>query len=282
MKEPSGTTKQSATSDAQLAANRANAQRSTGPRTADGKARSSRNATRHGIYARRELAIENGPFEEDPDEVAEFLRESVEALAPRDVLETARANRIALLQLQERRLDAWEVGVLNANEAAEAFTDADSQFAFRIHVLECISVWNQRRRVDAQGADSDGESVIDIGQPPWKSMAYLVKGATDEDVAVADLWEDERTPQDANEWKTAFEAIARYVFPTWEDLAEWWVAVYTSLEGRASDTRRRAAGQVSQQSLQVLDRWNVVRSRITSELAKQMALYSKLQRRAIE
>jgi hypothetical protein len=206
----------------------------------------------------------------------------VEALAPRDLLEMARANRIALLQLQERRLDAWEVGLLNANEAAEAFTDADSQYSARIHVLECISVCNRRRRVDADTADSDSESATDIGEPPWKLMAYLVKGVTDEELTVADLWEDERIPQDANEWKTAFEVIARYIFPTWEDLAQWWIVDYTSLERRASDARRRAAGEVSQQSLQVLDRWNVVRSRITSELAKRMVLYSELRRRAIE
>lgn len=281
MKKSTSTAKQHATSDAQLAANRANAQRSTGPRTPQGKARSSLNAMKHGIYARRELAIENGPFDEDPDEVSEFLRESVEALAPRDVLEMARANRIALLQLQERRLDAWEVGVLNANEAAEAFTHSDNQSASLLHVLECISVWNQRRRVDAQEADSDSESATDIGEPPWESMAYLVKSATDEDLTVADLWEDEHVPRDANEWKQAFEAVSRYVFPTWEGLAQWWVVQYTSVEQRASDARRRAAGEVSQQALQVLDRWNVVRSRITSELAKQMGLYSELQRRGI-
>ncbi len=39
-------------SERKAAANRANAQRSTGPRTPDGKARSSLNALRHGILAK--------------------------------------------------------------------------------------------------------------------------------------------------------------------------------------------------------------------------------------
>ena len=38
-------------SDAKAAANRANAQRSTGPRTPQGKANVRRNAHRHGLYA---------------------------------------------------------------------------------------------------------------------------------------------------------------------------------------------------------------------------------------
>ena len=53
-----------ATSPAQLAANAANAQLSTGPRTAEGKARSSQNARTHGLTS-RDLVIQ-------PDEREEF------------------------------------------------------------------------------------------------------------------------------------------------------------------------------------------------------------------
>ncbi|QOY88960.1 hypothetical protein [Paludibaculum fermentans] len=38
-------------SERRLAANRANAQKSTGPRTAEGKLRVSQNATRHNLYS---------------------------------------------------------------------------------------------------------------------------------------------------------------------------------------------------------------------------------------
>lgn len=70
-------------SEKQIAANRANAQHSTGPRTGDGKAASSRNALRHGLTARgfiildgqesafeqlesalRDSLVPNGPLQE--------------------------------------------------------------------------------------------------------------------------------------------------------------------------------------------------------------------------
>src|ERR1700674_3984606 len=41
-------------SEARSAANRLNSQKSTGPRTAEGKARSSRNARKHGMRSERE------------------------------------------------------------------------------------------------------------------------------------------------------------------------------------------------------------------------------------
>ena len=49
-------------SDAQMAANRANAQKSTGPRTEEGKAISSQNALKHGVYSRSDIL--DGEFQE--------------------------------------------------------------------------------------------------------------------------------------------------------------------------------------------------------------------------
>ncbi len=65
-------------SDAQAAANRANAQRSTGPRTARGKANVRRNAHRHGLYA--ETAPDTG---EDAAAFAVLLRRSARAFCAR-------------------------------------------------------------------------------------------------------------------------------------------------------------------------------------------------------
>jgi len=58
-----------------VAANRANAKKSTGPRTARGKAISRFNATRHGLLARKLANKDGQPLEEGLEAVMEGLRE---------------------------------------------------------------------------------------------------------------------------------------------------------------------------------------------------------------
>src|SRR5215813_12507627 len=64
----------------QLEANRANAQKSTGPRTTEGKAASSRNALKHGLYAEQILL----PFEsqEEFEEHAAGFRDEYQPSTP--------------------------------------------------------------------------------------------------------------------------------------------------------------------------------------------------------
>ena len=76
-------------SERKVAANQSNAQKSTGPKTAEGKARASLNALKHGAYAktdtvRRELMAQRG---EDPAEYEQLHRELVESCQPDDVLQ---------------------------------------------------------------------------------------------------------------------------------------------------------------------------------------------------
>jgi hypothetical protein len=73
--------------DKQIAANRRNAQKSTGPRTAAGKFRSSLNALRHGLYARRFVL-----FTEDESAFRQFSREMV------DLNQPANANELELVE----------------------------------------------------------------------------------------------------------------------------------------------------------------------------------------
>ncbi|MBN2128115.1 MAG: hypothetical protein JW741_01410, partial [Sedimentisphaerales bacterium] len=86
--------------EAQMAANRLNAQKSTGPRTAEGKAKVAQNAVKHGLLARD--AVIRG---EDPDEFALFRDEMLDELAPVGALESMLAGRIVGLAWRLRRAE---------------------------------------------------------------------------------------------------------------------------------------------------------------------------------
>jgi hypothetical protein len=74
MKRTTTTPNRPTLSEAQLAANRANAQHSTGPRSTEGKARAAANALKHGLRAHNLYLLRN----ESPEEL-ENLRQALTA-----------------------------------------------------------------------------------------------------------------------------------------------------------------------------------------------------------
>jgi hypothetical protein len=93
----------------QVAANRSNAARSTGPRTPDGKARSAKNATRHGL--RSDLPVLAG---ESADDWTAHRQGILASLCPSGALEQALAERVALCLWRLRRAAAYETAVTAA------------------------------------------------------------------------------------------------------------------------------------------------------------------------
>ena len=85
---------------AQIAANRCNALRSTGPRTAAGKAVSSRNALRHGLTARATVVLD-----EDPQDFLRLQAELWTDLAPQDAREELLVETVVQAAWRMRR--AW-------------------------------------------------------------------------------------------------------------------------------------------------------------------------------
>jgi hypothetical protein len=92
-------------SEKQIAANRANAAQSTGPRTSEGKARSAQNARKHGFTAATFAVVRL----EDLDEVANLKADLVAVYQPANSQELFAVERIALAQqtlLRAARLEA--------------------------------------------------------------------------------------------------------------------------------------------------------------------------------
>lgn len=99
---------------AQVVANQANAQRSTGPTTAEGKQRASKNALRHGLTS-REVVIPSG----QEAEFAQFQQALQVEIRPEGMLE-----QVLFRQLVHA---AWNLERIRQLQAATGF--ADPQFA---------------------------------------------------------------------------------------------------------------------------------------------------------
>jgi hypothetical protein len=101
------------TSTAKIEANRRNAQKSTGPKTPEGKAASSRNALRHGLTARQLIL-----FDETEQDFANFHEELRDSHAPADAAEAALVERIAVAHWRLRRVWRAEAGTFNREARA--------------------------------------------------------------------------------------------------------------------------------------------------------------------
>ncbi len=113
----------------QINANRSNAQKSTGPRTAEGKAVVAQNAVKHGLLSR--AAVLHG---EDWEEYTIFHEEMMNELQPDGVQEEELAERIVDLSWRLRRARRYQNAVFEAlydqyvaeSAEAEARPEADT------------------------------------------------------------------------------------------------------------------------------------------------------------
>ncbi|MCC6360772.1 MAG: hypothetical protein IT450_18700 [Phycisphaerales bacterium] len=96
-------------SDAKIEANRANAQKSTGPKTPEGKAASSRNAMKHGLTAAA-MVLPN----ENITEFEEFRAEMLDALQPSDRLEAHFAERVIAAAWRLNRVTKAESEIIRS------------------------------------------------------------------------------------------------------------------------------------------------------------------------
>jgi hypothetical protein len=132
------------TSAAKIEANRRNAQRSTGPRSAAGKARARGNAFKHGLCGRlsldrpsaaeiEQLAKEFWPWKEQP-EGKEVACEVAEAALE---VERVRRRRIELINSSAPRLDAWK-------RARPAPARAAIIFAEKAEIVAALDLYEKR------------------------------------------------------------------------------------------------------------------------------------------
>src|SRR5438270_13950819 len=95
----------------QITANQINSQKSTGPRTPEGKAIASRNALKFGIYSATRLLPT-----EDADQLATLSKTMLGELDPFTPTETELVNQLVDLQWRLRRVSDAEANILSEDE----------------------------------------------------------------------------------------------------------------------------------------------------------------------
>jgi hypothetical protein len=138
--------------------NRRNAQRSTGPKTAEGKARASRNAVRHG------LAAADGADPRERAEADAHRAALARALAPRDPVAAGVVDRMARALARLDRIDRLERAVLAEAGARADTIAADPAGLRRLSGLDryraqaLAALGRARRELEAAGRMSEIEA----------------------------------------------------------------------------------------------------------------------------
>jgi hypothetical protein len=122
------------TSNKQLHANRANATKSTGPRSQAGKARSRLNSWKHGLTAKMLIIVG-----ENADDFDQLRADLMDEYDPQSVLETELVERLAGILWRLRRAPFFEAAILQAYHYRTR--DMDLSYAYR----EGQSIEEERR-----------------------------------------------------------------------------------------------------------------------------------------
>ena len=138
-------------SPARLAANRANAQLSTGPVTREGKDRVARNGLQHGICSPAPV-LEGVESLEDWSIYAAALRDS---LVPCGAIEEVLVERMILLNWRLRRLHRYETELLSQIHREQADQTEETIVTLKEEGREAQAVRRSIRLPDDQPVDSD-------------------------------------------------------------------------------------------------------------------------------
>src|SRR5947207_5336686 len=141
-------------SEKKRAANRANARKSTGPRTAEGKSRASLNAITHGLFC-KELVLPG-----ESQEVFALLRRLwISSLNPQDIAELWLVDRIVAANWKLRRLQ----------ESEALFHHADKNDLLKLDDLE-ENLEEMYKRAPREGRPLTPE---DLGQVPSAAILCM-------------------------------------------------------------------------------------------------------------
>lgn len=227
------------TSQAQRAANRINAQKSTGPRTEAGKARSSSNAVKHGAYATRHDNITASILEEDPEEVLALIQDIYDELEPRTALEAAAVATVATRALNRVRLARLTAPLANgvAPTDDDWFTVGTARNEVRVgrEMLDALDV------VEGCSDEPIGwmRLILDVSRIVTPKIPF----------SLLQTWPngERRAPESEEEWMFKFDGLVLTSFEHYDEAREFafsWIGRHTARAN--AETREEQATQARQ------------------------------------
>jgi len=117
--------------ESQILANRRNAQKSTGPRTIQGRAAVSQNAVKHGLYARQDIISSESQADFDL-----YREQMLSELAPASPMESVLAERIVTLSWRLKRICRIQnqaIDALKEDNTSSPLTKLTQSLFFKNH-----------------------------------------------------------------------------------------------------------------------------------------------------
>ena len=262
----------------QQAANRKNAQKSTGPRTREGKQTSSQNATSHGAYAGSVHPVRSGALAENPAEVEAFIAAMVRAKNPRDEIEHEIACQIANALLRHRR-----AGRLEANGLAHC-SQVDARLDAAVYAAELLGDVLQGT---CPKEEADFRSLV--GFVRFKMEAHLVyimeptpdpSQTSEADKELKQPWRPTSEPVEEPEqyfWKL----IEHFWADDTETAIRWSEQVHDECVEDRERAKEDTARSQAAAGLEVLAKVSVIDARTFKDLERLERYYERLQARAI-
>ena len=152
-------------SEKQLAANRRNAQKSTGPQTPEGKTIASRNSTTHGLTSTA-LIIEG----ENPFELQNFRLKIRDELDPVGPMETMLTERIITLAWRLSRADRFQSAAINSL-TDKAQSDKNNPIANLLNPLKARQSLSRSPNRDESPDDTQSEKDNLLGDVTVKDFS---------------------------------------------------------------------------------------------------------------
>jgi hypothetical protein len=259
------------TSEAQRAANQRNAKKSTGPRTEDGKARSSANALRHGVYSTRHDSISASILEEDPDEVLSLLQDVYDELKPRTALEAVAVDTVAT-----RVLNRVRVNRLTSPLASGAAPTDDDWYTVGTARNEVRVAREMLHAIDVMEERSDGP----VG---WMRLIFDVSRIVSPKIPFTPMqtWPNGelRPPETEDEWRFKFDDLVRTSFEDYDEARQFanaWIGRHAA-EANA-ETRQEEANQ-ARKLLEDFERIMRIADHVDRGFDRSMASFEKMRAR---